>query len=253
VERDDLAPLAGFFSDGRPLVAGETVHLGEEAAHHMRVRRLDVGTRVFLADGAGQHATGTITRLAKRNADVRLTDVARFARPPEIHLLVPVADRDRMLWLAEKGTELGVASWRPVIWHRSRSVSPRGEGESFASRVSGRMQSALLQSHAPWLPIVQPDAPPDAAIAALPAEGSRLVLDAGGAPILGRNLTAPVAIAVGPEGGLEPTELRLLTDASFHPVSLGANVLRFETAAVAALAIVRTMLASPMDARRTDG
>ena len=253
MERDDLTSLAGFFAHAVPLIAGATARLGEEAAHHMRVRRLEIGTRVYLADGAGTQAVGTITRLAKRDADVLIAQVSRVARPPEVHLLVPVADRDRMMWLAEKSTELGASSWRPTIWRRSRSVSPRGEGAPFAMRIAARMQAALIQSHAAWLPIVHDDALPDAALAAVPPLGSRLVLDGSGDPVLHSRLTTPVTIAVGPEGGLEPVELRLLTDANFHPVSLGANVLRFETAAVAALAIVRGMLAgSRDDSRRPD-
>lgn len=242
MERNDLASLAGFFADGARFAAGDTVRLDEEAAHHMRVRRLEVGSRVYVADGRGAQAIGTITRLAKHGADVSVIGVAHVAREAAVHLLVPIADRDRMLWLAEKSTELGIASWHPVMWHRSRSVSPRGEGASFAARVAGRMRSALLQSHAPWFPEVYVDAPPDAAIAAVPSDGSRLLLDLEGAPILSSMVAAPVTIAVGPEGGLEPAERRQLTDASFRRVSLGANVLRFETAAVAALAVVRSML-----------
>ena len=243
MERDDLASLAGFFADGARLAPGETVSLGEEAAHHMRVRRLEVGSRVYLADGAGNQATGTLTRLAKRQADVSVAEVVHTARANEVHLLVPISDRDRMLWLAEKAAELGVASWRPVMWSRSRSVSPRGEGEAFGARLGGRMRSALLQSHSPWLPSVHADASPDDALGALPASGSRLVLDARGEPILSQRITSPVTIAVGPEGGLEADEHQTLVDSGFHPVSLGANVLRFETAAIAAIAIVRGMLA----------
>ena len=242
MERDDLASLAGFFTDGARLAPGETVRLGEEAAHHMRVRRLEVGTQVYLADGAGTQATGTITRLAKREAEVSVADVAHTSRDDDVHLLVPISDRDRMLWLAEKAAELGVASWRPVLWARSRSVSPRGEGEAFAGRVGGRMRAALIQSHAAWLPALHADAAPEAAVVALPAAGSRLVLDGDGEPILRRHISTPVTIAVGPEGGLEPSERRALVESGFHPVSLGANVLRFETAALAAIAVVRSML-----------
>jgi 16S rRNA (uracil1498-N3)-methyltransferase len=105
------------------------------------------------------------------------------------------------------------------------------------------MRAALVQSHAPWLPALHPDATPAAALSALPAGGARLVLDAGGEPILRKPVTAPVTISVGPEGGLEASELRDLVECGFHPVSLGANVLRFETAAVAAIAVVRSLLA----------
>jgi 16S rRNA (uracil1498-N3)-methyltransferase len=253
VERDDLATLAGFFSDGTGLVSAGTVRLGEDAAHHMRVRRLEVGDRVFLADGAGTQATGVITAIAKREAEVRVAEVAASPRPPAIHLLVPISDRDRMLWLAEKGTELGVGTWRPVMWRRSRSVSPRGEGSAFAARVNSRMRSALLQSHAPWLPLLHDDSSPEAALAKLPSGGSRLVLDTSGDLIASTSLQAPVTVAVGPEGGLEPDELRMLMDHGFHRVSLGANVLRFETAAIAALAIVASMLHASESTGRIDG
>ena len=245
MERDDLAALAGFFS-AEPLVRGGVARLGEEAAHHIRVRRLAVGDRVYVANGSGAQATGAIARLGKKDADVSLDAVIESARAPAVHVVVPVADRDRMLWCAEKCVELGATSWRPVFFQRSRSVSPRGEGAAFTARVHGRMTSALVQSHEPWMPDVMPDASIVDAIAALPAGGSRIVLDISGAPIALERFAAPVTIAVGPEGGLEPDELQQLRDASFRPVSLGANVLRFETAVVAALAIARAALtASP--------
>jgi 16S rRNA (uracil1498-N3)-methyltransferase len=252
VERHDLASLAGFFAGSEPLVAGGVARLGEEAAHHIRVRRLVVGDRVYLADGAGGQAIGSIVRLAKKEADVSVDDVARFDRPAAIDLLVPIADRDRMLWCAEKCTELGVSTWSPTLWHRSRSVSPRGEGAVFADRVRARMTSALVQSHSPWLPDIRPDRSLERVLADLPTDGARVVLDAGGSPIGGITFTTPVTVAVGPEGGIEPDELALLRRAGFQTASLGANVLRFETAAVAALAIVRSVLlaASPDE---TDG
>lgn len=106
------------------------------------------------------------------------------------------------------------------------------------------MRSALVQAHAAWLPEVADDATLERALESVPADGSRLALDIAGEPIAAVDLTAPVTIAVGPEGGIEPTEMQMLRDARFHLVSLGANVLRFETAAVAALAIVRAAVAA---------
>ena len=251
MERDDLASLAGFFAGEAPLVRGGIARLGEEAAHHMRVRRLDVGERVYLADGAGAQAVGSIVRLSRKDADVSIDDVARFDPPPPVHLVVPVADRDRMLWCAEKCAELGASSWRPVLWNRSRSVSPRGEGAAFAEKVQARMTSAIIQSRSPWLPNVSAEAGLERAIGDLPPDGTRLVLDIAGDRIAAMELAVPVTIAVGPEGGIEPQELAFLRGAGFRCVSLGANVLRFETAAVAALAIVRSALAASPE--KTDG
>jgi 16S rRNA (uracil1498-N3)-methyltransferase len=242
VERDDLASLAGVFLSSAPFERGAIVRLDEDAAHHLRVRRLEPGDRVYLADGAGSRATGSIVRLGKKDADISIDAVTHTMAPPPIHMLVPIADRDRMMWCAEKCAELGASSWRPVMWNRSRSVSPRGEGDAFTQRIRARMTSALVQSHAPWLPEILGDLSVPAAIAQLADGGTRLMLDQAGAPIDGEDCRAPVTIAVGPEGGMEASERELLREAGFRPVSLGANVLRFETAAVAALAIVRSKL-----------
>ena len=251
MERDGLASLAGFYAKGASFVEGGVVVLDGDAAHHMRVRRLDAGERVFVADGAGMHAIGSIARISKNDAEVAVESVRHTEQPSSVHMLVPIADRDRMLWCAEKCVELGASSWRPVMWHRSRSVSPRGEGSSFADKVRGRMESALVQSHSPWLPSIHGDSTPAGAIENASADGSRFVLDASGEPILHVTCTAPVTIAVGPEGGFEQHELDALLVANFRAVSLGANVLRFETAAVAALAIVRSALAASPE--RIDG
>ena len=215
---------------------------GQEAAHHARVRRLEPGERIFVTDGVGGRGIGRVARLTKRELEVSLDDVHRAPRLPEIHMLVPIADRDRMLWCAEKCAELGATSWTPLQWKRSRSVSPRGEGAAFRDRALARMKSALVQSHGSWLPEVPDDASVAGALANAPPSGARLVLDGSGQPIGRGSFTAPVTIAVGPEGGIESDELEQFRAARFRPVSLGANVLRFETAAVAALAIVRAAL-----------
>lgn len=224
---------------------GDQVTVGEDAARHMRVIRLGAGARVTLLNGNGVRAEGVLRTLAKRNATVEVGVVATVAPLPEVHMLVPIADRDRMLWLAEKCAELGLSSWRPVMWKRSRSVSPRGEGSGFQARVRARMASALEQSGSTWLPVTYPDATVDRAIASLPS-GCRYALDASGVPVARamRELrSAPVAVALGPEGGFEEGELRTLQDAGFERVGLGAGVLRFETAGIVALAHVRAALA----------
>jgi 16S rRNA (uracil1498-N3)-methyltransferase len=242
VERVGRPTVATFFAPA-PLARGGSVTLGEDAAHHMRVRRLDVGERVALTDGAGALARGTLVRLAKQHAVVDVSDVEHHGPLPAVHMLVPVADRDRMLWLAEKCVELGATSWRPVSWRRSRSVSPRGEGTAFQGKLRARMAAALSQCEGAWLPDPFPEATLERAITAAPS-GTRLVLDPDGPPLLASPLSAPVTIATGPEGGLESDELEKLVGAGFAPVSLGGHILRFETAALAALAVVRAALAA---------
>jgi 16S rRNA (uracil1498-N3)-methyltransferase len=153
-----------------------------------------------------------------------------------------------MLLLAEKATELGVTTWRPVLWRRSRSVAGRGEGSMFAQKVEARMIGALLQSEGAWLPQRFMESNAERAIAALPADGTRLLLDPQGAPMASVDLRGPVVVAVGPEGGFEEDETERLVESGFQRVALAGGILRMETAAIVALGVVRTWLAVPSPA-----
>jgi 16S rRNA (uracil1498-N3)-methyltransferase len=242
VDRGDRTPVATLQATG-PLTAGRPQTLAGDSAHHLRVVRASVGDVVALRDGAGGAALGTLVRLAKGSAVVDVDAVETVDPLPPVHLLAPVADRERMLWVAEKATELGLTSWRPILWRRSRSVSPRGEGPMFQQKLRGRMTAALLQSQGAWLPETFPDATVERAVAAAP-EGTRILLDAAGDPLLSHNLTAPVSIAVGPEGGVEPKERDCFVAGGFVLASLGPTRLRFETAAISALAVARAAIAA---------
>ena len=258
VDRAGVAAGLPQFLSSEPFERRATIVLDEGAARHMRVIRLEAGAMVGLRDGLGRIASAQLVRLTKTQAYVEIAETLDVPPLPPVHLLVPVADRDRMLWLAEKATELGVTSWRPVLWRRSRSVSPRGEGVSFQAKVRARMESALAQSEGAWLPQLFPEATLERAILATPP-GERCVLDPDGAPMIGAAAGVPgggtgdpVVIAVGPEGGIEADELEQLVAAGFRPTRLGPTILRFETAAIGALTVARTVLASrPLPATST--
>lgn len=236
------------FCTDEALHAPASVTLGEDAAHHMRVRRLDVGARVRLLDGQGSIGEGALTQLAKRHATVAVEQVTSVEAAAPVHLMLPVADKDRMLWLAEKVTELGVASWRPVTFRRSKHVNPRGEGPVFQQKTRARMVSALEQSGGAWLPTIYPEATVEHAIAAKP-EAIGVILDAG-APsaleVIGAALeaapAAAITVVVGPEGGFEESEKQAFLDAGFLAASIGKQVLRFETAGVAGVVAARLRL-----------
>lgn len=238
VERTDRPVVATFFSSDA-FASGTHVTLGDDAAQHARVIRIGPGEAVELRDGEGHAARGTITRMAKRSVTVDIDDAWDIPAPMAVHMLVPVGDRDRMLTLAEKVTELGAASWRPVVWRRSRSVEGRGEGPTFVGRIRSRMIAALTQSGGGWLPEIHPSAPITRAISAAP-EGHRLLLDARSPlPIEPSALKFPLVIALGPEGGLDDAEREQMIAGGFSPVRLASTMLRFETAGIAALAIAR--------------
>lgn len=251
MERTDRAAAVTFFSTDT-FSPGQPVTLGDDAAQHARVLRIGSGERVELRDGRGNAASGTLGRVAKRSLSVDVDEIWQLADLPPVHMLVPVADRDRMLYLAEKCTELGATSWRPVMWRRSRSVGPAGDGPAFQSRLKGRMIAALTQSGGGWLPEIHPSAPLSRAIAAAP-EGTRILLDAAAdRSLISSDVTAPVTIAVGPEGGLDPKERDEIIEGGFMPASLVGGMLRFETAGMAGLAIARSMLGAGVATSTTD-
>jgi len=239
VERDDRSPVSTFFGDV-DLAPNTVATLGEQAAHHARVKRLAVGDSVQITNGRGSIALGTIATIGKSALDVSIVSVRTVRASSPIHLRAPIADRDRMLWLAEKATELGIASWQSIQFKRSMSVSPRGEGQAFAAKLRSRMIAALEQSGGAWLPRLLDET--TVASLSISEVDLPIVLDAAGEPMAAVTpaieARAPVVL-VGPEGGIEPDELRKLTDAGWRRVRLAPNTLRFETAGIAAVAAIR--------------
>lgn len=248
MEQRDRTAIATFFAS-EPMAAGRATTLSEGEAHHARVRRIAIGDRLRLVDGAGGVGYGNVVKLGKAQATVDVDVLDRVEPLPVIHLMVPIADRDRMLLVGEKATELSAFSWRPVMWRRSRDVSPRGEGMSFQTRLRARMVGALTQCGGAWLPAIYPDAPPDRAVAACPS-GTRWLLDKAGDPLPSLPMTAPITLAIGPEGGLEAGERTDLLASGFVPVTLAPLTLRFDTAAIAGLGIVRAALSAAVERTR---
>src|SRR5580658_5391352 len=102
---DRHASVARFWV-AEHFAAGATVTLDGEAAHHIHVLRLAAGARVGLTDGKGSIGTGLLKRVDRSSALVEVEDVRSVLPATAIHMMVPVADRERLLWLAEKCTEL---------------------------------------------------------------------------------------------------------------------------------------------------
>ena len=242
MEREDRAPVGTFFAPGS---WGNRVELGEPAAHHASVKRLAVGDVVRLTSGDGRRAVGKIAALTRRTLTVTIeqASVVEVSAPSHVTLWAPIGDRDRMLMLAEKGVELGLSAWQSVSYARSRSVSPRGEGDAFHAKLRHRMISALEQSGGAWLPELYYDTSIEVALdgQAMNSAEVHLLLDGAGESMreVLHSIGAPVTVALGPEGGLTEAERALFIRAGWRLVSLGDNVLRFETAGIAALAIVR--------------
>ena len=243
MDRRHRAALATFFADEQ-LVTAASLTLPGEVARHMHVRRLREGDSLRLTNGRGAIAEAMLERLARDEARVAIGDVVDVARPPHLGLLVPVADRERMLWLAEKSAELAVTSWQPVFFQRSASVSPRGEGDKFAEKVRARMIGAIEQSGGAWLPEIARELLLSEAIVRPSAERPplRFLLERGGRPLVDQRPDA-ADILLGPEGGIEAPERALIVDEhGWLPASLAETTLRFETAGVVAAGVLRALM-----------
>lgn len=221
------------------------VVLDQSASRHATVKRLAVGDSVRVTNGEGRRAHGTIAVLDRQRLEVDcdLASLELVPAPPHVAIWAPVGDRDRMLMLAEKAVELGVSSWRSMVYRRSRSVAPRGEGAAFGEKLRSRMIAALEQSGGAWLPTIEPESSSLDAIGT-GIHGHAILLDSLGSPIVDvlAEVHEPVVMACGPEGGLEPVEREAFVDKGWRTASLGPNVLRFETAGIAGLVLARALL-----------
>jgi 16S rRNA (uracil1498-N3)-methyltransferase len=225
--------------------AGERVVLDDDEAHHVRVRRAADGETVRLLDGAGLDGRGTL-RFEGKRAAVEVVAVERVAAPAPLTLAVGAGDRERFAWLAEKAAELGVTAIVPVETERAAHVDSRLRAGQ-VERLQRRAKEALKQSGAVWAPLVHAPVALAAFLTGCDAP-VRWLADGGGEPPPVALGPAPLAVLVGPEGGLTDAERSAARASGFHPVALGANILRFETAALAA-----AVAAGMARARGTEG
>ena len=164
------------------------------------------------ADGRGTIAHAKLEHLTRHQTVASVHEEKTIPPPPHVRLFVPVADRERMLWLAEKCAEIGVAAWQPVAFRRSASVAPRGQGEAFVRKARARMIAAIEQSGGAWLPELCPELPlSDALVRADNVAADRVLLERGAQALIERKYRAADAM-VGPEGGLEEDERLLIVE-----------------------------------------
>ena len=233
-----------------PLAArpdGTVVLTGAEAHHAAAVRRVRVGERVTVGDGAGAWASGEVESVAPKAVVVRLADVAVLPAPsPRVVLVQALAKGDRDELAVQAATELGADEIVP--WQASRSVSRWDAAKAVkgVARWQSIVREAAKQAHRAWVPTVtSPVATP--VLVARAGTDRVLVLDPTASTPLAQLEIAPgderdLVLVVGPEGGIDPSELDALSAAGAELVRLGDTVLRTSTAGPAALAVLNARL-----------
>lgn len=243
---DGLAPGAVFVLDG------------PEARHAVTVKRLGVGERLDIADGAGKRLSGTVAAVAPNELTVECSGLSAEPRP-EVRLVLVQAlakgDRDELA--AETATELGIDAVVP--WQAERSIV-RWKAER-AAKAHAKWQSvvtaAAKQARRAWIPEVRSAVDGAGLQAAVAAADLAVILHEDAVRPLRQVLEAwqaarpagdgadggcEVLLIVGPEGGISPREVTRLCDAGAVTALLGHHVLRSSTAGPAATVLASDIL-----------
>lgn len=212
---------------------------GDHADHLIRVLRARVGQEFEIATGDVVRR-GWVVTLQERRVEFELGEEVSAARIPSVTLLLAIFKFDRMEWAIEKCTELGVSRIVPVVARRTDAHLASAAGK----RVE-RWRKIALQAAEQSRRTTAPEIADPVKLPAVLNEDAalRIVLSESEEQTLLRDVLTPhsegeIMLAIGPEGGWGEDELQLFQKAGWIAASLGQTILRAETAAIAATAIV---------------
>jgi 16S rRNA (uracil1498-N3)-methyltransferase len=227
-----------------PLRAGAALELKADQAHYLgNVLRLKQGARLLVFNGKDGEWCAQLESVGKKKATLDLEHQTRpQAEGPDLHYLFAPLKRARLDYMAQKATEMGASLLKPVITRRTMAERVNTD-RLLANAIEAAEQCGILR-----VPTV---GEPEKLTQLLASwDETRLLIFADEAAataspleVLSSRAAGPVAVLIGPEGGFEPDERRALLAKPFVlPISLGPRVMRADTAAVAALALVNAVL-----------
>ena len=227
-----------------PLAAGRMCAVkGDAATRLARVLRLSAGDALILFDGQGGQYAARIEAIGKGTVDVAVLERQLIEResPLSLTLAQGVSRGERMDWVVQKGTELGVSRLVPVLSERSVVRLDPKQAQSKQRHWQRVAVAACEQSGRDRIPQVAAPVALVQFLESLSPGGTRLLLSPEGLVTL-ESLPPPagdIIVLIGPEGGLTEEEGRAARGQGFTALRLGPRVLRTETAAVAALALLQ--------------
>jgi 16S rRNA (uracil1498-N3)-methyltransferase len=229
------------------LDAGKEIEIDGERAHYLgRVLRLQEGSALTVFNGDNGEFAATVTGIGKQSATILVEDYLETATesPLKVHLVQGISRGERMDYVVQKATELGVKRISPVFaahgvvkLDAKRAAKRRDHWQRVAESAceqSGRIRPPLIDEPMPlnaWFGAKTSDA--DIDLILLPRAATTLT-----------SLSPPrtkVCLLIGPEGGFSHDEYEDALAAGIKAVSLGPRILRTETAAAAAIAVVQSM------------
>lgn len=224
--------------------AGASIELSQQQAHYLtNVLRLRPGARLLVFNGRDGEWEALLLEVHKRGVLLGLEHQTRPQEAgPDIDYLFAPLKRSRLDYMVQKATEMGVKRLRPVI--TQRTIAERvNTDRMIANVIEAAEQCGILR-----VPEVEPPVSLDKALTGWDAARKLIYCDEHDTTLdpveaLGRVRPGPLAVLIGPEGGFSEDERRRLVAQPFVvSVSLGPRIMRADTAAVAALALVNAVL-----------
>jgi 16S rRNA (uracil1498-N3)-methyltransferase len=230
-----------------PLAVGARLALPDNAAAHLlRVLRLGIGDACALFNGDGHDYAATIVSVARKSADIQITAVSPVdcESPLRITLVQALARGEKMDWIIQKTTELGVAAIQPIISERTEVKLDGERADKRRAHWRGVAIAACEQCGRTRLPVIAEPLPLHRYVSNADPGALKLVLDplAMSTPrSLALDATRTIDVVIGPEGGWSERDRKQLEAVGFQGVRLGPRVLRTETAGLAMIAALQAM------------
>lgn len=227
-----------------PCTLGEniTITLETQAVTHLvRVLRMKTGDALRLFNGNGVEFQAQLEVESKKAAHAHITGILRedAPLPLAVHLGQVMSKGDRMDFVVQKATELGVSDITPLV---SERCDIRLKGERLDKKVEHWQKvaiSACEQSGRNTVPVIHPPLPAHEWAKSVYAD-AKLVLHPRNQKALNAEATpGSVAVLIGPEGGFTDPEINQYQDSGFDGLLLGPRILRTETAALTALSVLQ--------------
>jgi 16S rRNA (uracil1498-N3)-methyltransferase len=230
--------MADEFSENQAAVTGA------HAEHLVRVLRVRVGQQFDIATGVAVRR-GRVTAVSPDRVEFELGEQLPAVSVPSVTLVLSIFKFDRMEWAIEKCTELGVTRIVPVAARRTEAhlvtaaVKRWERWQRIAAQASEQSRRSAPPEISPPVKFKEAlDWPGQIRIVLAEGEEQQMLEDG----LISPASSAAVVLAIGPEGGWAGAEIDLFRQAGWVPASLGPTILRAETAAIAAMAVVMSHL-----------
>ncbi|NIS67611.1 MAG: RsmE family RNA methyltransferase [Proteobacteria bacterium] len=238
----------GVLKVNEQLFPGKTVLIKGESLRILNERSRRVGDLISIRDKRGRDFRGRIVSFAQDHSETFIFESLELPVEPviEIHLIQALPKKERLEWIIQKTTELGVSSILPCESDHSITLEQRNSAQKKSHRWQAIATRAALQCRRARVPFIYPTLPfCDALEIGYGSDLCLLLWEKEFSTSMKRVLAAlkgtvrNLTLAVGPEGGFSGQEVERAHERGFMSVGLGPRILRTETAAIAALTILQ--------------